>query len=218
MKGEGNSDQETTDWGRRGEKLPPAVKAKSGDAPSGPSSSVTSVKDKELCLSCKRPAILPFLVSLTTVLHIKDLNEHRVSVPVSQQLKTSLTQARKPTLELANALLRSFFHTRKGVNDESLFELFSYPTAEPKGWFRFFSQSAQPSCGPRRGAGLSWNSLGVPALSCSLRAPAAFVGCDRGNSTLREQARSLSPPPRQAEGYAPLIRYGAKHVFIKSMC
>ena len=30
-----------------------------------------------------------------------DLNEHRASVPVSQQLKSSLTQATKPTAELA---------------------------------------------------------------------------------------------------------------------
>ena len=58
-------------------------------------------------------------------------------------------------------------------------------------------QSAKPARGSRRGAGLSWHSLRVPALACSLRALGAVVGRDRGSPTLREQAWGLSSSPRQ---------------------
>ena len=180
-----------------GGETPPAVKAKNGEAPSGPSSSATSVKDREYeaALSLLQDAsYTPFPGLFQDCAgSIKDLNEHRVSAPVSQQPKTGLTQAAKPTVELANALLRSSFHTRTGMNDEDLFDLFSYPTAEPKGWFRFSFRS--PNHLEARGVEQAFHGTHLECLH-SLAASGRLLpssGAMEGTRHFEKKASNLPP-------------------------
>ena len=60
----------------------------------------------------------------------QDLNEHRISIAVTQALQSGLAVVEAATTATAHALMQTFLSSRRGPNDEDLMELLSFPTEQ----------------------------------------------------------------------------------------
>ena len=63
----------------------------------------------------------------------QDLNEHRISVPVTQALQSGLAEVEAATTDTAHALMQTFLWSRKGPNEEDLMERLSFPSDDRGG-------------------------------------------------------------------------------------
>eukprot|EP00439_Symbiodinium_sp_Y106_P000952 s12958_g1.t1 len=68
-----------------------------------------------------------------------DLNQHRISVPVTAALQAGLAEVPPATATIAHELMVSFLATRKARDGSDLMERLGYPTEVEgnAGWFRF---------------------------------------------------------------------------------
>ena len=114
---------------------PPTVKAKSGDSPS----TGVSVSSRQARYEAARTSLQA--MGYTGFPHqdpgcagsFQDLNEHRVSVVVTQALQSGLAVVEAATTATAHALMQTFLCSRRGPNDEDLMELLSFPTEQGAG-------------------------------------------------------------------------------------
>eukprot|EP00439_Symbiodinium_sp_Y106_P004445 s11580_g1.t1 len=67
----------------------------------------------------------------------QDLNEHRISVPITQALQSGLAEVEAATTDTAHALMQTFLWSRKGPNEEDLMERLSFPSDEGEGYAAF---------------------------------------------------------------------------------
>ena len=134
---------------------PPTVKAKSGDSPSAG----VSVSSRQVRYEAARASLQE--MGYTAFPHkdpecagsFQDLNEHRISMAVTQALQSGLAVVEAATTATAHALMQTFLSSRRGPNDEDLMELLAFPTEQGEGWFRSPFEARTPY------KHLSWRQL-----------------------------------------------------------
>ncbi|CAE7280291.1 TRPT1 [Symbiodinium sp. CCMP2456] len=182
---------------------PPTAKAKSGDAPSGSSSSKVDPAPRyadepqfqeavNLLASAGFSPYPPLQAGCEG--SIRDLNVHRVSVSVTKQLREGLSEVAAPTPKIASAVMITFLASRTGLHGESLAHLVGKPEQEEAGWFRFPYTSPNKLVKKGEKAFHGTHFEGRPGVYLH-----------------KEINRHL------AAGYASLTRYGPKHVFMRAM-
>eukprot|EP00439_Symbiodinium_sp_Y106_P071500 s1551_g12.t2 len=129
----------------------------------------------------------------------QDLNEHRISMAVTQALQSGLAVVEAATTATAHALMQTFLSSRRGPNDEDLMELLSFPTEQGEGWFRIM-----PSNDKVAGMRHFDNRQGVAGM----------------RHFDNRQGVYLHKPSNKhlAQGYAAFIRYGPKHAYLRALC
>ncbi|CAE7256567.1 unnamed protein product, partial [Symbiodinium sp. CCMP2456] len=207
---------------------PPAAKAKSGDAPSGSSSSKVDPAPRY----ADDPQFLEAVNLLASEGYspypplqagcegsIRDLNVHRVSVAVTKQLREGLSEVTAPSPRIASSLMATFLASRAGLYGENLAHLLGKPEQEDAGWFRF------PYSSPNKLAKKGEKAFHGTHLECLHGIMA--TGRILPSSSVLEGTRHFEGRPgvylhkeinrHLAAGYASLTRYGPKHVFMRAM-
>eukprot|EP00439_Symbiodinium_sp_Y106_P084998 s1667_g27.t1 len=151
----------------------------------------------------------------------QDLNEHRISVPVTQALQSGLAEVEAATSATAQALMETFLWSRRGPNEEDLMDLLSPPTnsAGSGGWFRFPFRS--PLQAPQLGRAYHGTHMeclhGLIAIGRIMPSNDKVAGMrhfdNRQGVYLHKESNK-----HLAQGYAAFIRYGPKHVYLRALC
>ena len=202
---------------------PPTVKAKSGDTPSAGASVSPRQARYEAAwtlLLAKGYTAFP-RQDPGCAGNFQDLNEHRISVLVTQALQSGLAEVEAATTATAHALMQTFLWSRRGPNDEDLMELLSFPTEQGGGWFRFPFRS--PNTLQASQLETAFHGTHMECLH-GLMATGRIMPSNDKVAGMRHfdgrQGVYLHKPSNKhlAQGYAAFIRYGPKHVYLRVLC
>ena len=205
------------------ELLPLPLKQKSGDSPS----TGVSVSSRQARYEAARTSLQA--MGYTGFPHqdpgcagsFQDLNEHRISVVVTQALQAGLAVVEAATTATAHALMQTFLSSRRGPNDEDLMELLSFPTEQGAGWFRFPFRS--PNTLQASQLETAFHGTHMECLH-GLMATGRIMPSNDKVAGMRHfdnrQGVYLHKPSNKhlAQGYAAFIRYGPKHVYLRALC
>ena len=206
-----------------GGEAPPISKAKSGDAPSAsapPSPRQARYEAARKLLQEKGYTAFPSQ-DPGCAGSIQDLNEHRISVPVTQALQSGLAAVEAATADTAYALMQTFLWSRKGPNEEDLMERLSFPSDEGEGWFRFSYIS--PNTLHASQLETAYHGTHVECLHGLMATGRIMPSSDKVAGMRHFEGRQgvyLHRPSnkRLAQGYAAFIRFGPKHVYLRALC
>ena len=152
----------------------------------------------------------------------QDLNEHRISMAVTQALQSGLAVVETATTATAHALMQTFLSSRRGPNDEDLMELLSFPTEQGAGWFRFPFRSPntlQASQLETAFHGTHMECLhGLMATGRIMPSNDKMAGMRHFDDRQGVYLHKPSNNKHLAQGYAAFIRYGPKHVYLRALC
>ena len=202
---------------------PPTVKAKSGDTPSAGASISPRQARYEAAwklLLAKGYTAFP-RQDPGCAGSFQDLNEHRISVPVTQALQSGLAEVEAATTDTAHALMQTFLWSRKGPNEEDLMERLSFPSDQGGGWFRFPYSS--PNTLQASQLETAYHGTHVECLH-GLMATGRIMPSNDKVAGMRHfdgrQGVYLHKPSNKhlAQGYAAFIRFGPKHVYLRALC
>ena len=206
-----------------GGEAPPISKAKSGDTPSASASTSPRQARYEAArklLLAKGYTAFP-RQDPGCAGSFQDLNEHRISVPVTQALQSGLAEVEAATTDTAHALMQTFLWSRKGPNEEDLMERLSFPSDEGGGWFRFSYSS--PNTLHASQLETAYHGTHVECLH-GLMATGRIMPSNDKVAGMRHfdgrQGVYLHRPSNKhlAQGYAAFIRFGPKHVYLRALC
>ena len=206
-----------------GGEAPPISKAKSGDTPSASAS--TSPRQAR-CEAARKLLLAKGYTAFPRqdpgcAGSFQDLNEHRISVPVTQALQSGLAEVEAATTDTAHALMQTFLWSRKGPNEEDLMERLSFPSDEGGGWFRFPYSS--PNTLHASQLETAYHGTHVECLH-GLTATGRIMPSNDKVAGMRHfdgrQGVYLHRPSNKhlAQGYAAFIRFGPKHVYLRALC
>ena len=204
-----------------GGEAPPISKAKSGDTPSS-----SCISPDMARYETARQILQEF--GYTAFPHLDmacggtfaDLNQHRISVPVTAALQAGLAEVPPATAAIAHELMVSFLATRKASDGSDLMERLGYPTEVEgnAGWFRF--QYRSPNELEAQQVEVAYHGTHLECLHGLLATGRLLPSNDKVPGMRHFEERQgvyLHRPENKhlAEGYAAFIRYGPRHAYLR---